>query len=83
MSRNKANRNGRRTDTVVEWFRGKKYTVCSQMNGAVSKGNKKFMSHLTQAQRTPLAAATVQVSHALPAVRSLVLTVGLRGQFPR
>ena len=46
------------------------------MNGAVSKGNKKFISHLTWAQRTPLAAATVQVSHALPTVRSLVLTAG-------
>ena len=52
------------------------------MNGAVSKVNKKFISHLTRAQRTPSAAAT-QVSHALPAVRSLVLTGGLRGQFPR
>ena len=38
------------------------------MNGAVSKVNKKFISHLTRAKRTPLAAATVQVSHALPAV---------------
>ena len=47
------------------------------MNGAVSKVNKKFISHLTQAKRTPSAAATVQVSHALPAVRSLVLTAGL------
>ena len=45
------------------------------MNGAVSKVNKKFISHLTRAKRTPSAAATVQVSHALPAVRSLVLTV--------
>ena len=54
-----------------------------QMNGAVSKVNKKFISHLTRAERTPSAAATVQVSHALPAVRSLVLTAGLRGQFPR
>ena len=53
------------------------------MNGAVSKVNKKFISHLTRAKRTPLAAVTVQVSHALPAVRSLVLTAGLRGQFPR
>ena len=34
------------------------------MNGAVSKVNKKFISHLTRAQRTPSAAATVQVSHA-------------------
>ena len=39
------------------------------MNGAVSKVNKKFISQLTRAKRTPLAAATVQVSHALPAVR--------------
>ena len=31
------------------------------MNGAVSKVNKKFISHLTRAKRTPLAAATVQV----------------------
>ena len=38
------------------------------MNGAVSRVNKKFISHLTQAQHTPSAAATVQVSHALPAV---------------
>ena len=53
------------------------------MNGAVSKVNKKFISHLTRAKRTPLAAATVQVSHVLPAVRSLVHTAGLRGQFPR
>ena len=49
------------------------------MNGAVSKVNKKFIFHLTRAKHTPLAAATVQVSHALPAVRSLVLTAGLRG----
>ena len=39
------------------------------MNGAVSKVERKFISHLTRAQRTPSAAATVQVSHALPAVR--------------
>jgi hypothetical protein len=32
------------------------------MNGAVSKVNKKFISHLTGAKRTPSAAATVQVS---------------------
>ena len=44
-------------------------TGCLQMNGAVSKVNKKFNSHRTRAQRTPSAAATVQVSHALPAVR--------------
>ena len=46
------------------------------MNGAVSKVNEKFISHLTRAQCTPSAAATVQVSHALPSVRSLVLTAG-------
>ena len=46
------------------------------MNGAVSKVNKKFISHLTRAKRTPSAAATVHLSHALPAVRSLVLTAG-------
>ena len=39
------------------------------MNIAVSKVNKKFISHLTRAQRTLPAAATVQVSHTLPAVR--------------
>ena len=44
------------------------YTVCLQMNGAVSKVNKKFISHLTRAQRTQSAAATVQVSHSLPAL---------------
>ena len=49
------------------------------MNGAVSKVNKKFISHFSRAKRTPLAAATVQVSHALPAVGSLALTAGLRG----
>ena len=40
-------------------------TECLQKNGAVSKINKKFISHLTQAKRTPSAAATVQVSHVL------------------
>jgi hypothetical protein len=34
-----------------------------------SKVNKKFISHVTRAQRTPSAAATVQVYHALQAVR--------------
>ena len=46
------------------------------MNGAVSKVNKKFISHLTRAQRTPLAAAAVQVSHALPAVHFSCLLRG-------
>ena len=54
------------------------YTVCLQMNGAVSKVNKKFISHLTRAQRTSSAAATVQVSHALPAVRFSCLLRGRR-----
>ena len=51
-------------------------TVCLQMNGAVSEVNKKCISHLTRAQRTPSAAATVQVSHALPAVRFSCLLRG-------
>jgi hypothetical protein len=38
--------------------------------------NKKFISHITRAQHTPLAAATVQVSHALPAVRFSCLLRG-------
>jgi len=45
------------------------YTGYTQKNGAVSKVNKKSISHLTRAQRTPSAASTTQVSHALPAVR--------------
>ena len=40
-------------------------TVRSQMNGAVSKVNKKSISHLTRAKHTPSAAATVPVSHVL------------------
>ena len=44
---------------------GSLYTGYKQKNGAVSKVNKKFISHLTWAQRTPSAAATVQVSNAL------------------
>ena len=51
-------------------------TVCLQMNGAVSKVNKTFISHLTRVQRTPSAAATVQVSHALLAVRFSCLLRG-------
>ena len=46
------------------------------MNGAVSEVNKKFISHLTRAQRTTSAAATVQVSHALLAVRFSCLLRG-------
>ena len=44
------------------------------------KSEQEIISHLTWAQRTPSAAATVQVSHALPAGRFSCL---LRGQFPR
>ena len=55
-------------------------TGCTQKNGAVSKVNKKFIFHLTRAQHTLSAAATVQVSYALQAVRFSCL---LRGQFPR
>ena len=58
-------------------------TGCLKLNGAVSKVKKKFISQLKRAKRTPSAAVTVQVSHALPAVSSLMLTAGLRGQFPR
>ena len=42
----------------------------------VSKVNKKFISHLTRAQCTPSAAATVQVPHALPISSLLMLTAG-------
>ena len=41
------------------------YTGYTQKNGSVSKVNKKFISRLTRAQRTPSAAAAVPVSHAL------------------
>jgi hypothetical protein len=53
-----------------------KNTGYTQKNGAVSKVNKKFISHLTRVQRTTSAAATVQVSHALPAVRFSCLLRG-------
>jgi hypothetical protein len=55
--------------------------VCSQKNGAVSNVNKKFISHLTRAQRTLSAAATVQVSYALPAVRFSCLLRGRGASF--
>ena len=56
-------------------------TGCLQKNGAVSKINKKFISHLTRAKRTPSAAATVQVSHALRAVRFSCLMRGCGASF--
>ena len=57
------------------------YTGYTQKNGAVSKVNKKLISHLTRAQLTPSAAATVQVSHALPAVRFSCLMRGRGASF--
>ena len=57
------------------------YTGCLQKNGAVSKINKKFISHLTRAKRTLSAAAIVQVSHALPAVRFSCLMRGHGASF--
>ena len=52
------------------------YTGYTQKNGAVSKVNKKFISHLTRAKHKTSAAITVQVSHALPAVRFSCLLRG-------
>ena len=57
------------------------HTGYTQKNGAVSKGNKEFISHLTRAQRAPSAAATLQVSHALPAVRFSCLMQGRGASF--
>ena len=57
------------------------YTGYTKENGAVSKVNKKFISQLTRARRTPSAAATVQVSHALPAVRFSCLLRGRGASF--
>jgi len=51
---------------------GISYTGYTQENGAVSKVNKKCISHLTWAQRTPSAATTVPVSHALITVLQCV-----------
>jgi hypothetical protein len=56
-------------------------TGYSQKNGAVSKDNKKSISHFTRAKRTPSAAATVQMSHVLPAVRFSCLLLGRRAIF--
>jgi len=57
------------------------YTGYTQKNGVVSKVNKNFISHLIRAQYTPSAAATVQVSHALPAVRFSYLLWGRGASF--
>jgi len=56
-------------------------TGYTQKNGTFSKVNKKSISHLTWAQRTPSAAATVQVSHALSAVRFSCLLRGRGASF--
>ena len=61
--------------------RNKAYTVYTRKNSAVSKVNKKCISRLTRAQRTPSAAATVQVSHALPAFRFSYLLRGRGASF--
>ena len=57
------------------------YTGYTQKNGAVLKVNKKFIFYLTQAQRTPSTAVTVQVSHALAAVRFSCLLQGRGASF--
>jgi hypothetical protein len=51
-------------------------TGYTQKNGAISKFSKQFISHPTRAQHTLSAAGTVQVSHALPAVRFSCLLRG-------
>ena len=48
------------------------FTGCLQKNGAVSEVNKKFISHLTRAKHTLLAAAAVPVSHVLITVLQCV-----------
>ena len=60
------------------------YAGYTHKNCAVSKANKKFLYHLTRAQLTPSAAAAaaiVQVSHALPAVRFSCLLRGHGASF--
>jgi hypothetical protein len=57
------------------------HTGYIQKNGAVSKVNDIFISHLSRAQRTPSAAVTVQVSRARPAVRFSVLLRGRGASF--
>jgi hypothetical protein len=57
------------------------YTAYTQKNGAVSKVNKKCSFYITRAQCTPSAAATVQVSHALPGVRFSCLLWGREASF--
>ena len=59
----------------------KTHSGYTQKNGAVSKVNEKSISHLIRAQHTPSTAATVQVSHALPAVRFSCLLRGRGASF--
>ena len=70
-----------KSEGVVRRFKTALYTGYTQKNGAVSKVNKKCISRLTRTQRTPSAAATVQVSHALPAVRFSCLLRGRGASF--
>ena len=58
-----------------------RYTGHTEKNGTVSKVNNIFISHLTRAQPTPSAAATVLVSHALLAVRFSYLLRGRGASF--
>jgi hypothetical protein len=51
------------------------------MNDAVPKVNKKIISHITRSQRAVYSAATVHVSHALPAVRFSCLLRGRGASF--
>ena len=67
----------KRTEIIVVL----EYTGYTQKSGTVLKANKKYISHLTRVQRTPSAAATVQVSHALPAVRFSCLLRGRGASF--
>jgi len=67
-------------DTVAS-FCNSLNTGYTQKNGAVSRVNKKFISHLTRAQRTPSVAATVQVSYALPTVGFSCLLRGRGASF--
>jgi hypothetical protein len=62
--------NDKRTGTCKAPFLSLKNinTSHTQTNGAVSKGDKQFISHPTWAQHTLSAAETVQVSHTLPTV---------------
>ena len=57
--------NSKRRKNISVFCEMTPYTGYTQKNGVVSKVNKKFISHLTGVQRTPSAAETVQVSHAL------------------